>query len=140
MAAIEKPSRHPTIIFFITPQRLAWAAALVVTLCGIFIVQHLHSGTNIVLREKTITVESVHFECTIDNATNVALVGDFNGWDKQKNPMKKTGEHTWAADLPMSKGSYQYLLLVDGKVWKNDPSNTSCVPDGFGGYNSEIDL
>jgi hypothetical protein len=82
----------------------------------------------------------VHFEISITNARQVALVGDFNSWDKEKNILTKTEPTTWAIDLPLPKGSYQYLFLIDGKEWRNDPTGATNIPDGFGGYNSVMEL
>jgi hypothetical protein len=81
-----------------------------------------------------------HFEISLDDARQVAVVGDFNGWETDKNLLTKTGDNTWKIDLPIAKGSYQYLFLVDGARWKNDPARKMRVPDGFGGFNTVVEL
>ncbi len=81
-----------------------------------------------------------HFEISLANVQQVALVGDFNGWDTDKNLLTRTTAATWKIDLPIAKGSYQYLFLIDGTLWKTDPTRETRVPDGFGGFNTVIEL
>lgn len=82
----------------------------------------------------------VHFEISLSDARQVALVGDFNDWNVDTNLLTRTETDTWKIDLPIPKGSYQYLFLIDGTHWKTDPGRTESVPDGFGGFNTVIDL
>ena len=72
-------------------------------------------------------------------ATSVAVVGDFNKWDPQRNLMVRASrEGVWGAKLRLPPGVYQYSFVVDGKVWEVDPRARSFVEDGFGGKNSVI--
>ncbi|MBN1576796.1 MAG: isoamylase early set domain-containing protein [Chitinispirillaceae bacterium] len=81
-----------------------------------------------------------HFEIYLAGARRVALVGDFNGWDLDKHLLTKSDADTWKIDLPIKKGCYQYLFLIDGTQWKTDPCRALQVPDGFGGINTVIEL
>lgn len=55
------------------------------------------------------------------NSKKVALVGDFNGWNSEINPMKKTkdGKFLCVLKLPMWK-KYQFRYLLDNTHWEND--------------------
>ena len=51
----------------------------------------------------------------------VNLVGDFNNWDSQQTPMKKTNGGKFTATVHLKEGrEYQYLYLIDGKYWELD--------------------
>lgn len=39
----------------------------------------------------------------------VSVAGSFNGWNTGANPMKKTGENTWALSLALPPGSHTYV-------------------------------
>ena len=72
-------------------------------------------------------------------ATTVAVVGDFNRWDPQRNLMVRASHAgVWGVKLRLPPGVYQYSFVVDGKVWEADPRARSFVDDGFGGRNSVI--
>jgi serine protease AprX len=74
-------------------------------------------------------------------ARSVALAGEFNGWDAQRNLLLQDLQGTWRAaiDLP-PPGRYRYKLVVDETRWIEDPSNGRKEPDGYGGFNSVLDL
>ena len=64
------------------------------------------------------------FRVWAPNANQVSLVGDFNGWNDQANPMKKTAGGIWETvvrELP-AFSSYKYAIFGnDGRVLKADP-------------------
>ena len=74
-----------------------------------------------------------------DEAKNVSLVGDFNGWSAD-DPLvlKSVNGGMWEAELKLIPGMYQYNLIVDGNNWIANPRSKSHVPDGFGGMNSVV--
>jgi anti-sigma factor RsiW len=72
-------------------------------------------------------------------AASVAVVGDFNGWDPNRNPMVRGSEReTWRTRLTLPPGVYKYSFVVDGTGWFPDPSAKNSVADDFGGRNSII--
>lgn len=51
----------------------------------------------------------------------VNLVGDFNNWDSNLTPMKKTDGGKFTATVHLRGGQkYHYLYLIDGKYWELD--------------------
>ncbi|QNL20532.1 isoamylase early set domain-containing protein [Hyphobacterium sp. CCMP332] len=54
-------------------------------------------------------------------AKKVSVVGDFNDWKSNANPMKKfkTGEFKTTLSLEKDK-EYQFRYLIDGKSYEND--------------------
>ncbi|MEL7532871.1 MAG: isoamylase early set domain-containing protein [Bacteroidota bacterium] len=74
-------------------------------------------------------------------AKEVALVGDFNEWNKDAAPMKplKSGDFTTTVEL--DKGNeYQFRYLIDGETWTNDDSADKYVASPFGADNSVVVL
>ncbi|NLH71785.1 MAG: glycoside hydrolase family 13 [Verrucomicrobia bacterium] len=57
----------------------------------------------------------VFFTCDAPHANNVSLVGDFNNWQPDANPMQRMPDGCWTVRLELRHGSYRYLFLVDGK-------------------------
>jgi 1,4-alpha-glucan branching enzyme len=69
----------------------------------------------------------------------VHLVGDFNGWDKAANPMKRQKNGTFAASLSLECGrEYQFRYLLDGDRWENDWQADKYLRNEFGGENSVV--
>jgi len=76
----------------------------------------------------------IKFEYSAPEAKAVSLVGNFNQWDPQANPMKKDKTGLWKVTLSLEPGRYEYRFIADGN-WENDPSCSSCVANEFGGVN-----
>lgn len=72
------------------------------------------------------------------SARQVALVGDFNGWDERQTPMRRTGSG-WQAVLELPRGQlFRYRYLVDGTTWISDPDADYCLFDELDGATSVI--
>nr|GFD56195.1 starch branching enzyme IIb [Tanacetum cinerariifolium] len=57
-------------------------------------------------------------------ATAVSVVGTFNNWDAQANPLQAEDGGNWAADLPGVKAGdgYKFALQTPaGELTRNDP-------------------
>ena len=76
----------------------------------------------------------IKFEYSAPEASEVSLVGNFNQWNSQANPMKKDKKGIWKATLSLEPGRYEYRLIADGN-WENDPSCSRHVANEFGGEN-----
>ena len=75
---------------------------------------------------------------TIDHpdASEVSLIGEFNNWSPETNPMKLTGSGMWSVTVTLPPGTYSYKFLIDRKQKLPDPASKGSEPDGFGGTNS----
>ena len=49
------------------------------------------------------------------DAQKVTIMGDFNDWDPEANPMKQQFDGAWRGEVMMSHGHHHYLFCVDGK-------------------------
>lgn len=75
------------------------------------------------------------------SAKRVGLAGDFNGWDPEHTVLLQDLHGTWRGSIdPPPAGRYRYKLVMDGQRWLEDPSNGRREPDGYGGFNSILDL
>ena len=84
-------------------------------------------------RAATRSAEIVQFALVAPTASQVTVVGDFNGWDPAATPMKKlrAGE-TWTAAIAVPEGRYTYAFVIDGRTWVPDPDAPLAPGDGFG--------
>jgi hypothetical protein len=123
--------------------RVAMAAALVlvagVALIGRSIVQDMMDPGG--MRGNAAATDSplVRFELAAPEAGRVTLVGDFNGWDRQATPMRRSKTPgSWTVSVPLERGRHAYGFMVDGVHWVPDPLAPLAPADGFGGVNSVI--
>ncbi len=71
-------------------------------------------------------------------AETACLVGDFNDWDTQAMPMKKSGGQ-FSLTIELAPGrEYQFRYLVNSKEWYNDWNADRYAPNPFGGDNSVV--
>ncbi|HZT41162.1 MAG TPA: alpha amylase N-terminal ig-like domain-containing protein [Chthonomonadaceae bacterium] len=57
-----------------------------------------------------------------DRPKSIAVAGSFNDWNRLKNPMTLQPDgRTWSVTISLPPGIYQYLFVVDGARWINDP-------------------
>ena len=74
-------------------------------------------------------------------ASSIAVVGDFNGWDPASNKMRyDNNQGTWVLDLRLKSGVYDYMYVINDKIWIPDPQAEKVRDDGFGGKNSILKL
>jgi len=78
-------------------------------------------------------------ESMTGSAGTVYLVGEFNGWDEQENPMKLHKDGSFNLTLNLEKGrEYQFRYLLDGSIWENDDCADKYVAAPYGGDNSVV--
>lgn len=97
------------------------------------------TGEHVVASHTTDTVFVTRFFFASATAKQVALVGEFNGWDKSATPLTQVpGKDVWMADVKLEPGRYRYAFLVDGREWVADPRAPQAVGDDFGQPNSVV--
>jgi macrodomain Ter protein organizer (MatP/YcbG family) len=69
----------------------------------------------------------------VGDADGVAVVGDFNNWDKEAMPMKRhrSGDFEITIALPAGR-EYRFRYLIDGSRWENDWCADSYYPNSYG--------
>jgi 1,4-alpha-glucan branching enzyme len=73
------------------------------------------------------------------DAEKVSIVGDFNNWMPDADPLvDENGDGEWTLFYPLKPGRYEYKFVVDGIHWIPDPRNPVVVSDGFEGENSVV--
>jgi serine protease AprX len=74
-------------------------------------------------------------------ADEVALIGSFNHWQPKGHALQALLPGVWQITIPsLPRGTYRYKFLVDRERWVNDPENPARVEDGFGGFNSILEV
>jgi len=110
---------------------LAMVCFVVIVLTGLFQIQRRH---NLQPAESTI---AVRFNFYAPQAQRVSLAGDFNKWRVDESLMRKQDNGIWTIEMPLKLGNtYNYMFVVDGKVWVTDPDAEAYRDDGFGYKNS----
>jgi len=84
-------------------------------------------------------VGAVRFTLLAPGATQVFLVGSFNGWANKATPMKIVeGSSLWSVDVPLAEGEHTFMYLIDGVRWMTPPQAEEFVTDGFGQTNGVV--
>jgi hypothetical protein len=82
----------------------------------------------------------VRFTLVAQGARQVAVAGDFNGWDPQGTVLvNQDGQGNFVGTLRLPPGAHEYMFVVDGK-WITDPAASELRPDGFGRTNAVLRL
>lgn len=76
-------------------------------------------------------VTPVRFVFVAPTASNVAIVGDFNGWSPAGTAMRRTASGLWSVDLRLAPGRHTYGFVVDG-VLVRDPNALDSADDDYG--------
>ena len=72
-------------------------------------------------------------------ANRIDLVGDFNNWNADATPMKKTEEGTFAVTLNIDKGrEYQFLYLIDRQCWEIEREAYKFVKSPYGDSENSV--
>jgi len=82
----------------------------------------------------------VLFAGKFEQASKVAIAGDFNGWSHESLRMEPAGRAgEFMAKLELNPGRYRYRLVVDGK-WMTDPNNQYVESNQFGELNNVVEV
>jgi len=75
----------------------------------------------------------------LEGVNALYLVGDFNNWSIQENPMERGADGSWSVTVALEPGSYNFRYF-DGNSWHNDWQADSYVPNQYGGDNSVVTI
>jgi 1,4-alpha-glucan branching enzyme len=56
----------------------------------------------------------INFSFLAPEAKHVSVIGDFNNWSPNANPLKRGPDGGWTAQIPLKHGHHRYVFLVDG--------------------------
>lgn len=75
----------------------------------------------------------------VNGATEVKLVGEFNGWNKTEGILMKATKSEFKTVLELETGrNYEFRYLIDNNTWENDWAADDYIPTPFGGFNSVV--
>jgi len=73
------------------------------------------------------------------DARRIAIVGDFNAWDSERDLLQRQVEGTWRHTVTLPAGRrYRFRYLLDGHRWENDWAADDYVANDFGGNDSVV--
>jgi len=71
-------------------------------------------------------------ENRINDFQSANLVGDFNNWEPEVSPMKKTENGIFRLSIELEpQKEYQFRYLLDKSTWLNEEGADSFVPSPF---------
>jgi 1,4-alpha-glucan branching enzyme len=74
-------------------------------------------------------------------AETVFVMGEFNNWSCDANPLKRQKNGDFSASLDLEKGrSYRFRYLIDGWKFENDWQADRYEANPYGGDDSVIEL
>ena len=72
-------------------------------------------------------------------AERIHLVGDFNGWDRESLPFRRTRQDNWQVEIELDRGQeYRFRYLIDGDQWRSEWHADRYAAAGDGGFDSVI--
>jgi 1,4-alpha-glucan branching enzyme len=85
-------------------------------------------GTHSRLYEKLgahVGSDGTHFAVWAPNAAQVSVIGDFNGWDPRKHPMRASEAGIWTAQVPEAKqgACYKFHVVSRQGNWRADKAD-----------------
>lgn len=79
------------------------------------------------------------FEIDLPEPDAVSLVGDFNNWNPEANPMKKQKSGVWKVQKELPTGRYEFLYFTSSGRWIPDP-DAPRVNNDYGTQNSVVEV
>ena len=84
-------------------------------------------------------IKRIQFAFKSKDAKSVSLVGEFNHWNPDADPMQRDDNGTWKKTKMLPPGSIGYKFFVDGE-WAEDPENLRTSPNCFGTHNNIVHI
>jgi 1,4-alpha-glucan branching enzyme len=74
-------------------------------------------------------------------AQTVCVMGEFNKWSRDANPMKRRKNGDFSVTLDLEQGhSYRFRYLIDGWKFENDWQADRYEPNPYGGDDSVVEV
>jgi 1,4-alpha-glucan branching enzyme len=93
------------------------------------------------MRKKSSTrkIKRIQFSLEAGDAKKVSLVGEFNNWNPDTDPMQRDGNGTWTKTKMLSPGNMEYKFWVDGQSIQ-DPENLRTRLNCLGTRNNVVKI
>jgi hypothetical protein len=115
----------------------AGLAGILVGGTSVYFAMSARTAAPVVATSPVPAVMPVRFTYQAPGASTVSIVGDFNQWNPQALPLRRSADGTmWEVEVTLQPGRYTYAFMVDG-VLARDPSAPQ-VRDDFGATNSVV--
>jgi hypothetical protein len=120
----------------VSPLAAIAACLLCAVLGGVSVTLLRRDNTAAVASGESTPTLNVRFDLVAPSASRVAIVGDFNQWNAESLPMRRSVDGTrWEIEVRLPPGRYTYGFVVDGKLTR-DPRAPESASDDFGIPNS----
>lgn len=92
------------------------------------------------------SLQSATFSCRAPDAKEVFVVGTFNDWTTDTNPLRRDRDGLWSATLSLAPQRHEFKFIIDGAWCCEDACEhqhsgcSKCVPNAFGTMNRTIDV
>ncbi len=83
--------------------------------------------------------KKIQFILEAVDAKKVSLVGEFNDWNPDADPMQIDESGKWTKTKMLLPGRLEYKFWVDGQ-WIQDPENLRVCPNCFGTQNNIVNI
>lgn len=92
-----------------------------------------------ILAERLPRLMEVVFSFSDQEAKDVYVAGEFNGWKLDNHSRMSFHDGVWTKKIKLNPGSYHYRFVVDG-IWKEDPKNPHREKNPYGDMDSLIQI
>jgi 1,4-alpha-glucan branching enzyme len=89
-------------------------------------------------REMIASTKAITFRYTKPGAQQVLVVGTFNKWNPEANPMERLADGTFHTVIEIARGHHEFHFLVDGVAVTDRERGT--IPDGNGGRRNVLEV
>ena len=86
----------------------------------------------------SVAPRAIKFVLVAPQASRVAVVGDFNGWDAAATPAARQPDGSWTTFVTLEPGRHVYSFVIDGAHFVADPAAPIAPDDGYGHRNSVV--
>ena len=86
----------------------------------------------------SVAPRAIKFVLVAPQASQVAVVGDFNGWDAAASPATRQPDGSWTTFVTLQPGRHVYSFVIDGAHFVADPAAPIAPDDGYGHRNSVV--
>ena len=98
------------------------------------------------MKKRVIADNGEAYEVTFElpaevNAQTACLLGEFNDWNAESNPMTRGEDGSFSVIVLLKPGqAYRFRYLLDGERWENDSAADAYLPNPYGSDDSVVQL